>query len=127
MTDLSDKDVLNLLAVVMAETLAMGTDLIDHLGTTLQVDIGMNWQPNDLFFNLMRDRDAITAMLAEVIGETAANSYLTQTGSKKKLIIRKALAGDGRTKVDGWMPRYVRFPQAAYTARPLAASYSRAA
>ena len=116
---LSDKDVLALLAVVMAETLAMGTGLIDALGTRLEVDVARLWQPDDLFFDLARDREAVGAMLTEVIGETAARSYLTDTGTKKKALIRKALAGDGRAKVDGWLPRYLQFPQARYTTRPL--------
>ena len=61
-------------------------------------------------------------MLAEVIGETAANSYLTEPGTKKKAIIRKALAGDGRSKIEGWTPRYVAFPQRGYTSRDLKAA-----
>ena len=60
-------------------------------------------------------------MLTEVIGARAAKSYLTETGTKKKAIIRKALAGEGRTKVDGWMPRTLTFPQRGYTQRPLTA------
>jgi ParB family transcriptional regulator, chromosome partitioning protein len=118
----SDDDVLALLAVVMAETLAMGTGLIDQLGQVLGVDVGQHWQPDAVFFELAKDREAVSGMLAEVIGDRSANSYLTETGPKKKAIIRKALAGDGRTKVDGWLPRYLRFPQAGYTARPLSAA-----
>ncbi len=98
----------------MAETLASGTALIDTLGA-LAIDVATHWQPDELFFELARDREAVGAMLAEVIGETAARSYLTDTGTKKKALIRKALAGDGRTKVDGWLPRYMRFPQGGYT------------
>ena len=119
LSGLSDNEVLTLLAVVMAETLAMGTDLIDTLGTTLEVNIASHWQPDDLFFELVRDREAVTAMLTEVIGETAARTYLTDTGTKKKALIRKALAGERRPKVEGWLPRYLRFPQAQYTERPM--------
>lgn len=119
--DIADKDVLRLLAVVMAETLSLGTDLIDALGVQLKVDVATTWQPDDQFFALVRDRDVVSAMLAEVIGETAARSYLTDTGTKKKTLIRKALAGDGRSKVDSWTPRYFRFPLARYTERPLTA------
>ena len=118
---LSDKEVMRLLAVVMAEALASGTALIDTLGETLAVDVGKHWQPDDTFFELARDREAVGAMLAEVIGAQAAAGYLTDTGTKKKAIIRKALAGDGRTKVDGWLPRYMRFPQGGYTERALLA------
>jgi ParB family transcriptional regulator, chromosome partitioning protein len=115
--ELPDKDVLALLAIVMAETLAMGTALIDALGARLEVDVGTRWQPDDLFFDLARDREAVGAMLSEVIGETAARGYLTETGTKKKALIRKALAGVGRTKVEKWRPRYMAFPQTGYTHR----------
>jgi len=119
--DKTDDQVMALLALVVAETLAMRTGLIDSLGQTLKIDLGSSWQPGDLFFGLAKDRDAIGGMLGEVIGEAAARCYGAETGSKKKAIIRKALAGDGRTKVEAWLPRYLRFPQAGYTGRPLTA------
>ncbi len=119
--DIPDKEVQALLAVVVVETLAMGTGMIDILGETLKVDVGASWQPDDLFFDLAKDREAVGAMLEDVIGEAAAGSYITETGSKKKAIIRKALAGQDRAKVVGWLPRYLRFPLAGYTDRPLAA------
>ena len=117
--DMPDKDVNRLLAVVMAETLAAGTALIDTLGEQLAVDVGAQWQPDAMFFDLLRDRESIGAMLTEMIGERAADSYLTATGTAKKDIVRKALTGDGRSKVTGWLPRYMAFPQGAYTTRPL--------
>lgn len=119
--DMPDKDVPRLLAVVMAETLSLGTNLVDTLGVLLKVDVMAAWQPDDLFFDLVRDREVVSGMLAEVIGETAARSYLTDTGTKKKALIRKALTGDGRTKVEAWTPRYFRFPLDRYTERPLTA------
>jgi ParB family chromosome partitioning protein len=101
--DMTDTQVMQVLAMVMAETLAAGTDLIDTLGQRLKVDCLQHWQPDEPFFVLVKDREAVSGMLAEVIGETAANSYLTEPGIKKA-IIRKALAGDGRSKVEGWSP-----------------------
>lgn len=121
--ELPDKSMLELLAVVMAETLAMGTSLVDVIGTRLEVDVGKQWQPDDLLSDLAKDREAVGAMLTEVIGETAARSYLTETGTKKKALIRRALAGDGRTKVEGWSPRYMQFPQQKYTERPAIAGH----
>ncbi|MCB1519147.1 MAG: ParB/RepB/Spo0J family partition protein [Hyphomicrobiaceae bacterium] len=119
--ELSDKDVLRILAVVMAEALACGSALIDSLGERLAVDVGRHWQPDDTFFALVRDREAVHDILAEVIGAKEADSYLTATGTKKKEIIRMALTGDSRAKVDGWLPRYMRIPQAGYTGRALTA------
>lgn len=120
--DMTDAQVLQVLAVVMAETLAAGTDLIDTLGERLGVDCLRHWQPGDAFFALVKDREAVSGMLAEVIGKTAAATYLTDTGTKKKMIIGKALAGDGRSKVETWTPRYMAFPQRGYTGRAVAAA-----
>lgn len=120
--ELTDKQVMLILAVVMAETLAAGTAMIDTLGVILGVDISRQWQPDDTFFALIKDREAVSGMLADVIGATAAATYLTDTGLKKKAIIRKALTGDGRAKVAAWTPRPLAFPQARYTARPLTAA-----
>ncbi|MBX9590875.1 MAG: ParB/RepB/Spo0J family partition protein [Hyphomonadaceae bacterium] len=119
--DMSDAQVMQVVAMVMAETMAVGTDLIDTLGQRLGVDCLQHWQPDDTYFALVKDREAVSGMLAEVIGETAANTYLTEPGTKKKAIIRKALAGDGRTKVDNWTPRYMTFPRRGYTGRPTVA------
>lgn len=58
-------------------------------------------------------------MLTEVVGKDTAASYLTGTGKAKKEIIKKALAGDGRKKVDGWLPRWMAFPATNYTKRKL--------
>jgi ParB family chromosome partitioning protein len=117
--EMADKDFNRLLAVVMAETLAAGTGLIDTLGHQLAVNVGAEWHPDDVFFGLLRDRESLGAMLTEMIGKRAADSYLTATGTAKKDIMRKALTGDGRSKVTGWLPRYMAFPQDAYTQRPL--------
>ncbi len=120
--DMPGKDVMRILSVAMAETLAAGTGLIDTLGVTLNVDVGQHWKPDETFFTLIKDREAVSAMLVEVIGETAAKSYLTGTGAKKKAIIRKALIGEGRTKVETWTPRTMAFPQRGYTQRPMTAA-----
>lgn len=116
---LPDNDVLAILASLTAETLALGTEVVDTLGATMAVDVGKHWQPEDTFFDLARDKEVLNAMLTEVIGKDAASSYLTGTGKAKKEIIKKALKGDGRKKVDGWLPRWMAFPAASYTKRKL--------
>jgi ParB family chromosome partitioning protein len=64
--DLSDAEVMGLLAVVVAESLAVGTGIVDVLGTQLKVDVLKGWQPDDTLFQLIRDKEALGAMLAEV-------------------------------------------------------------
>ncbi len=125
--DMTKAQVLQVLAVAMAEALAAGTDVIDTLGQRLKVDCLQHWQPDETFFALVKDREAVSGMLAEVIGETAAGSYLTEPGTKKKTIIRKGLAGEGRTRIENWTPRYLAFPRQGYTKRPLQAQASQPA
>lgn len=118
---LSDAHVMQIVALAAAETLALGSDLIDTLGAALKADCRKVWTPDPALFDLIRDREVTTAMLTEVIGETAARSYLTDTGRKKKDIICKALAGEGRQKVSDWQPIWMAFPQGSYTERPMTA------
>lgn len=121
LTTLSDADVMKLLAVLIGETLALGTGLIDALGTDLKVDIRKDWQPDATLFDLMRDKETLGAMLAEVAGEDSAKTYLTATGTKKKEIIRMQLDGKWRKQKAGWLPKWLAFPQGQYTKRPLTA------
>ncbi len=124
---LSDGEVLKVLIEIMAETLALGSRIVDTLGALLAADCCDAWSPDDTFFDLVRDRELTGALLAEVIGEAAARSYLTDTGTKKKEIIRNALSGKNRQKVSGWQPRWLRFPQGQYLKRPLTARGSTSA
>jgi ParB family chromosome partitioning protein len=110
---------MGLLAVVVAESLAVGTGIVDVLGTQLKVDVLKGWQPDDTLFQLIRDKEALGAMLAEVAGKQASETHLTATGAKKKGIIRMALDGNGRAKKDNWKPKWMAFPQAGYTKRAL--------
>jgi ParB family chromosome partitioning protein len=119
LTELDDADVMKLLTVAVAETLAVGTGLIDAVGTDLKVDVLKYWQPDDALFALIRDKEALSAMLEEVAGKQTADSYLTATGAKKKEVIQNALAGKGRPKKEAWQPRWMAFPQGQYTKRPL--------
>ncbi len=116
---LSDAQVMHIIAVCAADTLALGSVLVDDLGAVLKADCLDHWQPDDALLDLVRDREVTGALLADVIGDEAAASYLTETGSKKKEIIRNALAGTSRSKAERWQPRWLAFPQGRYTKRPL--------
>jgi len=115
---MSDEDVLRVLTFLMAESLPAGSPEVEALGHLLEVDMDKWWTPDDAFFELLRDKPAITAMVEEVAGKTAANEYRTATAKIQKDVIRASLAGThGRKKVDGWKPRYMRFPMQPYTKR----------
>lgn len=75
------------------------------------------WNPDDAFFDLLRDKPGLNAMLAEVAGKNTASADVTSTATVQKSVIRNCLSGNGRTKVEGWLPRYMQFPEQGYTGR----------
>ncbi len=118
---LSDADVLALAAVVMGETLAAGSAEVETAGAFLKVDMGAVWTPDDAFFELMRDRETVNAMLKEVGGKKVADGNLTEKVKTQKTILRDFLDGtNDRPKPARWTPRWMTFPAQAYTRRPFA-------
>ncbi len=112
---LSDDDVMRVLTFVMAETLQSATCIVEQLGSILKVDMRKTWQPDDAFFDLLRDKPTINAMLRHIGGKAVADANISATGKVQKKIIRDFIAGDGRKKAEGWLPRYMDFPFKAYT------------
>jgi ParB family chromosome partitioning protein len=113
---LSDEDVLRILAVVMGETLEAGSAVVEAVGVHLKLDMSGVWQPDDAFFDLIRDRQVINAMVADVAGKVTADGNVAEKVKTQKQIIRDCLAGEnGRTKVESWLPGWMQFPVWAYT------------
>ena len=113
---LSDADVARVLTFVMAETLEVGTAVVEALGNRFTVDMSETWEPDDTFFGLLRDKTVINAMVKQVAGKRVADGNLTAAGKVQKQIIRDCLAGtNDRKKVAGWLPNYMDFPFKAYT------------
>jgi len=116
--DLPDPAVLDVVAVVMGETLGAGHVAIEAIGMTLGVDMARWWDADPAFFDLLRDKEVLGAMVAEVAGGTVADANAKEKGATLKKIIADHLAGaDGRERVAGWVPRWMRFPASAYTER----------
>ena len=114
---LSDDEVLRVLAIVMAETLQAGTAMVEALGTHLKVNMRDYWEADDAFFDLLRDKEAVNAMVRHIGGKRVADANVTATTKVQKKIVRDFMTGDGRKKVEGWLPHYMAFPFRAYTKR----------
>ncbi len=112
---LSDDDVFRVLAIVMAETLESGTAVVEALGTRLKVDMRDYWEADDAFFDLLRDKGAVNAMLRHIGGKAVADANVTATTKVQKKIIRDCITGDSRKKAEDWLPRYMEFPFKTYT------------
>ncbi len=112
---LGDEDVMRILTFVMAETLQAGTCVIEQIGNQLNVDMGALWEPDDAFFDLIRDKAAINAMLKHIGGKSVADGNVSATSKVQKKIIRDFLSGEGREKKEDWLPHYMAFPFKSYT------------
>ncbi|KTE03470.1 chromosome partitioning protein ParB [Sphingopyxis sp. H038] len=116
--DLPDRAVMDVIAIVMGETLFAGSAAIEAVGLHIGIDMTAWWSADDAFFAGLRDKEALTALVAEVGGAEVAAANAKEKGATLKTIIRDHLDGtNGRTKVEGWVPRWMAFPPAAYTAR----------
>ena len=116
--DLPDTVVMEVIAIVMGETLASGSAAVEAVGIEIGVDMARCWQADDAFFELIRDREVLTRIVAEVAGETVASANAGEKTKTLKRIVRDHLDGtNGRDRRENWVPRWIAFPPAAYTAR----------
>jgi ParB family chromosome partitioning protein len=116
--ELPDPVVLEIVAIVMGETLMAGSEAVEMIGVHLGIDMATHWKPDAAFWNLIRDKEVLGKMVAEVAGEEVAAANGGEKAKALKSIIADHLDGaNGRTKVAPWVPKWMAFPPAAYTAR----------
>lgn len=116
--DLPDPVLMDVIAIVMGESLASGSAVIEAVGSEIGIDMARTWWADDAFFSLLRDKEVLGALVAEVAGNAVASANDGEKAKVLKKIVRDHLDGtDGREKVTGWVPRWMRFPPSVYTAR----------
>jgi ParB family chromosome partitioning protein len=120
---LDDASVMRILTFVIAETLASQSDTVEMLGAQLSVNMNEVWTPDQTFFDLFRDKQAINAMVKEVAGKNAAESNITATAKVQKGIIQDCINGKRKMKQKNWKPRYMQFPMKGYTKREKTISF----
>ena len=115
---LSDAAIMDVIAVVMGETLAAGSAAVEAVGSEITVDMADWWQADAAFFSLLRDREVLGRLVADVAGEAVATANKAEKFKTLKRIIADHLEGaQGREKVERWVPRWLLFPPSAYTSR----------
>lgn len=108
---LNDDDVYRIAAYFTARSLAAGSDVVEAAGTALKADARPWWHADDAFFDLIRDRVTLNALVSDVAGEAVAKANIAEKGKTQKQIIRDCLSGtNGRPKAEGWLPGWLEFP-----------------
>ncbi len=116
--DLRDHALMDVIAVVIGETLAAGSAAVEAVGSRIGVDMAEWWQADAAFFELIRDKEVLGRIVADVAGEKVAAANRQEKAKTLKKIVTDHLDGaNGRVKVENWVPRWMAFPPAAYTAR----------
>lgn len=116
--ELPDPVVLEIVAIVMGETLAAGSEAVEMIGVHLGTDMRQHWQADAAFIDQLRDREVLLAITGEVAGAEVAAANAGEKAKALKAIIADCLAGaNGRTKAEPWVPKWMAFPPTAYTAR----------
>lgn len=115
---LSDKQVMGILPIVMGETLAAGSAEVELLGQLTGTDMRACWQDTTVLPDLIRDKQLLAAIVAEVAGKDVAEANAGVTTKVQRGILVDCLTGNnGRAKVDGWLPKWFAFPPSGYTTR----------
>lgn len=127
---LPDAEVMEVLALVMAETLSPGSEAVEYLGEHCGIDMADHWQADEAFLGLLRDKEVMLAILAETGGTAVASANASEKGAVLKGLIADHLNGTNeRAKCERWVPRWMAFPPSAYTERggvPMVAASRRA-
>lgn len=114
---LTDTQIFDVIAVAMGESLEAGSMVVEAVGLHLGVDMAALWQPDAAFFELIRDKTMVNALLADIGGEAVASANAGEKVKSQKQLIGDFLdGGNGRPKTD-WLPRWMAFPPAVYTER----------
>ncbi len=115
--ELDDNSVMRILTFVVAETLPSSSAMVEVLGKMLCVDMASHWQVDDTFFDLLRDKEAINAILKQVGGKRVADGNISATAKVQKQIICDYLDGTRTPRKKNWQPHYMNFPMGLYTKR----------
>lgn len=117
LSNLSDADVLRILTCVMAETLEADAQLTDAIGLQIGTDMKNWWTADQTFIDLLRDREATTAILRSLAGDATADAHQSSTLKAQKKIILDCLSAPVNDNSERWLPRYMAFPPEGYTKR----------
>ena len=104
---MSDAEMMNIAAFVMTETLEAGSAGVEAILHVTDAKPGDHWAPDDAFFDLLRDKRAINAMVADIAGSTAAKSVLTDTAKAQKEVIENRLQPASEGADPGWIPSWM--------------------
>ncbi|SDU42575.1 ParB/RepB/Spo0J family partition protein [Stappia sp. ES.058] len=114
---MKDKDVQRVFTFVVAETLPAASAAVEVLGAMFKTNMLDVWQADQTFLDLLRDKEAINTVLADIGGKQTASAHIASTAKVQKQVIAQYLDGTRKPAKANWKPRYMEFPMRSYTRR----------
>jgi len=112
--ELDDSAIMRVMAFAMAESLQADAPVVEAITYVVPVDLAAMWEPDDAFFEILRDKKVINAMVKDIAGKNTADGCLTDTGKSQKQIIRNRIVGHGATANPDWRPKWMQIPARHY-------------
>lgn len=103
---MSDAEVMEVLAFTMAETLEAGGPVVEAALHVCETDLPAYWKLEAAFFDLLRDKRAITAMVADIGSRSLAESCAGDTAKVQKAIIGNRIMVSEADQKTGMGPRF---------------------
>ena len=94
----------------MAETLESGGPAVEAALHATAADPGALWQPDEAFFDLLRDRRVTRSFLAETVSPEAAQKAESAPLKAQKAQLVAALTARDGAKGDAWAPGWMQVP-----------------
>ncbi|KCZ45794.1 ParB/RepB/Spo0J family partition protein [Hyphomonas sp. CY54-11-8] len=107
---MSDEEVMQVLANVMARTLEAGNGIVEAVLHVCGTDLSDAWKPDDVFFDLAKDKRAINAMIGDIATASLADSCRTKTGKAQKQVLANRISGEGCEANPDWRPGWMQVP-----------------
>ena len=105
-----DDEVLTVLASVMARTLEAGNGIVEAVLHVCGTDLSAAWKPDEVFFDLTKDKRAINAMIADIATASLANACRSDTGKAQKQVLANRISGEGCEANPDWRPGWMQVP-----------------
>lgn len=105
-----DASVMRVMTLAMSLTLCTDEDSVEAVAAAVQPDMASLWTPDDAFFDILRDKRVINAMLKDVGGKRFADGLISETGTKQKTALRNRLDPNVVGKdvaTPDWRPRWM--------------------
>ncbi|GGY37181.1 ParB/RepB/Spo0J family partition protein [Parvularcula lutaonensis] len=107
---MSDEEVMEVLAFTMAQTLEAGGPVVEAVLHVCETNLSACWKPEPAFFDLLRDKRAINAMVADIGSKSLAESCASDTAKIQKQIIGNRIMGHGCEPNLDWRPAWMHVP-----------------